>query len=301
MTVGGKGNKGGSRIKNSNTSIGGNSNSSRGGNSNSSRGGNSNSSRGGNSNFSRGGNSNFSRDGDSNFSRGGNSNSSRGGDSNRNSSRDGDSNRNSSRDGDSNRLDGSNGRSNQRDSDTKKRKKNKMLQFCGSNPKICTGGIVAAGFAAYVGNKYKNLKEDEKKCLERCYPNNWAEYVEGVDTEPLYKSTKDPLQFALLDDEIKEELENELCNKDNLTKKNIPESKTSCDEFCKDTCKATFSKAFDESISDVGRGAGDLSKGFMESIKKMFEEFLKGLGIDPKMIIFGFIGFILLIIVINLL
>ena len=199
----------------------------------------------------------------------------------------------------------SNNSSNNNNNSNNNNKKKKMLEFCGNNPKTCIGGVAALGFAAYVGKKYKDLKDDEKTCLKRCYPTNWEDYVEDVDTEPLYKSTKDPLQFSelelLADDEVKEELEKELCNKDNLDKKNIPEGKTSCDKFCKDACKATFKKALDGAAGDLGGGAGDLSKGLFDSIKKVFKEFLKGLGIDPKMLLFGFIGFIVFIIFINVL
>ena len=191
-------------------------------------------------------------------------------------------------DGDSRRRDNdmdgdSRRRDNDMDLDTdgkpkKSSARKKALDFCKKNPKTCVGAVAGAGFAAYVGKKYKDLKEEEKVCLEQCYPSDWADYIEGTVSEPKYKTRLDFSEIE--DEEVLEGIEENLCNPENLELNDIKKDKKSCDTFCEASCEATLARALGESVRDVGDLAGSGANLGANMAKDFLASFLEGLGID---------------------
>lgn len=160
----------------------------------------------------------------------------------------------------------------------KKTTRKKVTEFCSKNKKTCIGGAAGLGFAAYVGKTYKDLKEEEKECLTQCYPSNWAEYADGTESEPKYKTRLDFSEIE--DEEVLEGIEENLCNVENLELNKIEEGKKACDTFCEASCKVTLKDAMKKAASDAGGAAGDFSQFGGDMFKDMLESFLKSIGLD---------------------
>ena len=185
------------------------------------------------------------------------------------------------------------------DADGKPKKssaRKKALEFCKKNPKTCAGAVAGAGFAAYVGKKYKDLKEEEKKCLEQCYPSDWTDYVEGTVSEPKYKTR---LDFSEIEDEdVLDGIEENLCNPENLKLNDIKQDKKSCDTFCEASCDVTLADALRETVGDAGRLAGSGANLGANMAKDLITSFLEGLGIDlEKLKSYGKMAGIVIIII----
>jgi hypothetical protein len=135
--------------------------------------------------------------------------------------------------------------------------------FCkGDSLKYCAGAGVVGGY--YTVNSWNQLKDDKKKCLSMCYPDDYKENP----SNPTYKtqdavSPSDPsIEYSFLYPEHADQL----CTPENMLK----EGAENCDEFCKNTCDYDFKDVIDGIFHEVGEDTGGLFGSVGEFFKGLF-------------------------------
>jgi hypothetical protein len=166
---------------------------------------------------------------------------------------------------------------------------------CAKNPKLCMTGIASAAVAGYLTDRYLDMSEDEKKCLNMCFPEDWHDYVDGTIDAPNYKvkagnsKTDSDLKYASY-------YENEgdsdaLCTLDNLAYQEIEITTDSCNEYCEWKCGFDYSDVIKEAVDDgietgkkVGTAAADAAAAAAADVLLygggMLGDLLKSVGID---------------------
>jgi hypothetical protein len=157
----------------------------------------------------------------------------------------------------------------------KRSKLSRIASSCANNPTMCVAGV---GIVGYTAKKYIGMSEEEGKCLNTCYPEDWKEYREGEISEPNYKvidgvSKDKSLNYSQL---YEAEMDGDLCTPDNLEKEIIPKDINGCDTFCKKKCGFGIRDIVSESVEDVVGGAKDVALGVTDGV-------LKGSGIGDML------------------
>lgn len=130
---------------------------------------------------------------------------------------------------------------------------NKSDSFCSRNSTYCYIGAAVSGY--YALNSWNNLKDEQKKCLKICYPEDYKTNPRN----PTYKLNNG--EYAALYPEMADQI----CTPENMLKTGTK----NCDEFCKQTCDYDF----DDVVKGALSGAGDDVKGLFSGF---FEKFLGG-------------------------
>lgn len=170
----------------------------------------------------------------------------------------------------------------------------KAAGACKRNPKMCAAGVLGAGTAAYAAKKYIDMTEDQKDCMNMCFPEDWAKYVDGQIDKPNYKvvdgaSLDDSsIKYAPLYDDL--EVSSRLCTPDSLRKYDIPEGTDSCNIFCESACDFDISDVVQEVVSDGTKAVADGTKEVVKAGSNAaadvggsaFQGLMDGLGIDLK-------------------
>ena len=115
-----------------------------------------------------------------------------------------------------------------------------VKKTCGKNIGLCAG----SGIAAYLTyDSYKELKEEQKQCLDICMPEDWGNYKKGRISQPTYKTidAKSPNDPSLSYAELYPDNKDYVCTRPNLLEDGFQlNDKDSCDKFCQNVCDFTL-------------------------------------------------------------
>jgi hypothetical protein len=190
--------------------------------------------------------------------------------------------------------------------------------ICGSKGKYCTGSdvvdkssslanscktkCVAGGLGAAVGgyflwDAWKEAEEEQRKCLNLCYPEDWRAYRNNEINRPTYKTSNavspydDTIKYKELHDEGKGDL---LCTPNNLRDSGLSTNeKTHCDQFCSETCDFSFRDVINGAAKNARNTGLDI---LLAPLKSVFGEFA-----DIAMWgLFGLVALIVLVLIISI-
>jgi hypothetical protein len=137
---------------------------------------------------------------------------------------------------------------------------------CGKNVGLCAG----AGITAYLNyESYKELKEEQKQCLDICMPEDWGNYKKGRISQPTYKtidavSPNDPsLSYA----ELYPDNKDHVCTRPNLLEDGFQlNDKDSCDKFCQNVCDFTLRDVLTNAPTTGANMGADIIKKILKDI-----------------------------------
>jgi hypothetical protein len=134
--------------------------------------------------------------------------------------------------------------------------------YCKKNPGTCLGIAGVFAYIAYTGlDTLNDMEEEEKACLDACYPNDWEE-AKAAKTRPNYKEEKDAAgndtDYApLYADDL--DISNALCTPQNVNAMGMLDDwvidPDHCDVFCGAACDLKF---MDEFGNDIWEDIKDL-------------------------------------------
>lgn len=138
--------------------------------------------------------------------------------------------------------------------------------FCGKpgRMKYCVGAGVGAAVGGYYTLKaWNNLEDEQKQCLNVCFPDDWKT-AKAQRRTPTYKTKNavHPNDNSIRYEALYPDMKDIVCTPRNMAKA----GKSNCDQFCKTKCDYDLDDLLKEAADNAGEDAGNIIEVFLNSV-----------------------------------